>query len=232
MIRAVLYDLDGVIVDSKTTVVEALREVAGLALGILPPAAQVRRLAYLPPVQVLTELGVTDAALVFDANFDTAYARHACKSRLVAGMTAAMWRIRMAGRSQAIVTLQRRHRLNLLPLGEVPDLIDTIVCFEDATPKPAPDPLWLALDQLQIPREHACFIGDTASDIQAGKAAGIPTYGVVWGYRDAATLRDAGADGLLVQPADVVGMVLAEPTVTVGYASSATGVTVRSGSSP
>jgi phosphoglycolate phosphatase-like HAD superfamily hydrolase len=232
MIRAVLYDLDGVIVDSKTTVVEALREVAGLGSGTLPPPEHVRRLAYLPPVQVLTELGVKDAARVFDAHFDTAYATHARKSRLVAGMTAAMWRIRTAGRSQAIVTLQRRRRFNLLPLGEVPDLVDTIVCFEDATPKPAPDPLWLALDRLQIPREHACFIGDTASDIQAGKAAGVPTYGVVWGYRNATTLRDAGADGLLAQPADIVDLVLGKPTVTVGYASSATGVTVRSGSSP
>jgi HAD superfamily hydrolase (TIGR01509 family) len=232
MIHAILYDLDGVIVDSKTTVVEALREVAGLALGILPSPEQVRRLAYLPPVQALTELGVADAARVFDAHFDTAYATHARKSRLVPGMTAAMWRIRMAGRRQAIVTLQRRHRLNLLPLGEVHDLVDTIVCFEDATPKPAPDPLWLALDRLQIPPEQACFIGDTASDIQAGKAAGVPTYGAVWGYRDATALIDAGAGGLLAQPADVVNLVLANPTVTVGYDSSATGVTVRSGSSP
>ncbi|MFI5936260.1 HAD family hydrolase [Actinoplanes sp. NPDC051494] len=232
MIHAVLYDLDGVIVDSQTAVVEALREVAGIALGILPPPEQVRRLAYLPPVQALTELGVADASRVFDAHFDTAYAAHARKSRLVPGMTAAMWRIRMAGRRQAIVTLQRRRRVNLLPLGEVHDLVDTIVCFEDATPKPAPDPLWLALDRLHIPPGHACFIGDTASDIQAGKAAGVPVYGAVWGYRDAAALADAGTDGLLSQPADIVSLVLAERPVTVGYDSSAISMTVRSGSCP
>ncbi|MEV6350080.1 HAD hydrolase-like protein [Actinoplanes sp. NPDC051851] len=227
-----LYDLDGVIVDSKTTVIEALREVAGIVLGTLPPPEQVRRLAYLPPVQALTELGVPDADQAFDAHFDIAFAAHAGKSRLVAGMTAAMWRIRMAGRRQAIVTLQRRHRLDLLPLGEVFDLVDTIVCFEDAPPKPAPDPLWLALDRLQIPREQACFIGDTASDIQAGKAAGVPVFGATWGYRDAATLAEAGADGLLGEPADAVRLVLAKPTVTVGYDSSATGATVCSGDSP
>ncbi|MBO3737999.1 HAD family hydrolase [Actinoplanes flavus] len=227
-----LYDLDGVIVDSKSTVVETLCEVAGIALGTLPPPEKVRRLAYLPPVQVLAELGVADAAKVFDAHFDTAYAGHARKSRLVAGMTAAMWRVRMSGRRQAIVTMQRRHRLNLLPLGEVRDLIDTIVCFEDATPKPAPDPLWLALDRLQIAPDQACFIGDTASDIRAGRAAGVTAYGAAWGYQDAAALVAASADGLLTEPADVVGLVLGERSVTVGYDSSATGMTVRSGSSP
>ncbi|WP_204300243.1 HAD family hydrolase [Actinoplanes campanulatus] len=227
-----LYDLDGVIVDSKSTIVEALRDVAGVALGTLPPPEQVRCLAYLPPVQVLTELGVADAAEVFDAQFDTAYARHARRSRLVAGMTAAMWRVRMAGRRQAIVTMQRRHRLNRLPLGEVFDLVDTIVCFEDATPKPAPDPLWLALDRLHIRPDQACFIGDTASDMQAGRAAGVIVYGAAWGYQDAAALVAAGADGLLTEPADVVGLVLGDRSVTVGYDSSATGMTVRSGSSP
>jgi HAD superfamily hydrolase (TIGR01509 family) len=231
MIRAVLYDLDGVIVDSRTTVIEALRQVAGIALGTPPPHEQVVPLAYLPPVQALTALGVADAARMFDAHFDTAYATHARKSRLVAGMTAAMWRIRMAGRRQAIVTLQRRHRLNLLPLGEVRDLVDTIVCFEDAPPKPAPDPLWLALDRLHVAPEQACFVGDTASDIQAGRAAGVPTYGAAWGYRDAAVLADAGADGLLTQPADIVNLALAGPPVTVGYDSSAIRMTARSGSS-
>jgi phosphoglycolate phosphatase-like HAD superfamily hydrolase len=232
MIHAMLYDLDGVIVDSRTTVVEALRDVAGLALGVAPSHQDVSPLAYLPPVEALTRLGVADAARMFDAHFDTAYAAHVRKSRLVAGMTAAMWRIRMAGRRQAVVTLQRRHRLNMLPLGEIHELVDTIVCFEDATPKPAPDPLWLALDRLHIPPEQACFVGDTASDMQAGKAAGVRTYGATWGYRDAAVLADAGADGLLTQPADIVKLALTGPPVTVGYDSSATRMTARSGDSP
>ncbi|MEV6631918.1 HAD hydrolase-like protein [Actinoplanes sp. NPDC051470] len=232
MIHAVLYDLDGVIVDSRTTVVEALREVAGIALGARPPHEQVFPLASLPPVQALTDLGVADASRVFDAHFDAAYAAHAGKSQLVAGVTAAMWRIRMAGRRQGIVTLQRRHRLNLLPLGPVHDLVDTIVCFEDAAPKPAPDPLWLALDRLDIVPEQACFIGDTVSDIQAGTAAGVRTYGAAWGYQDAAELAGAGADGLLTRPADIVNLALAGPPVTVGYDSNATRMTARSGDSP
>ncbi len=230
MIHAVLYDLDGVILDSQNTVVEALREVAGLALGTAPEGGQVRPLAYLPPVQALTALGVTDAARVFDAHFDTAYARHAHRSRLVAGVTSAMWRIRMAGRRQAIVTMQRRRRLTLLPLGEVHDLVDTIVCFEDATPKPAPDPLWLALDRLHIDPNEACFVGDTASDMQAGRAAGVTTYGATWGYRDATTLTDAGAHELLTTPEEIVSVVLDRPPVTVGYDSRASGMTARSGS--
>ncbi|MBW6433574.1 HAD hydrolase-like protein [Actinoplanes hulinensis] len=78
------------------------------------------------------------------------------------------------------------------------------------------DPLRLALDRLHIPPDQACFIGDTASDIRAGRAAGVPVYGAAWGYQDAAALAAAGADGLFAEPADVVGLVLGERSVTVG----------------
>jgi phosphoglycolate phosphatase-like HAD superfamily hydrolase len=120
----------------------------------------------------------------------------------------------------------------MLPLREVHDLVDTIVCHEDAPPKPAPDPLWLALERMNIPPEQACFVGDTASDIRAGKAAGVSTYGVTWGYREAAALIDAGADGLLTEPADIVKLVLTGPQDKVGYDSSATRITARSGTNP
>lgn len=217
MIHAVLYDLDGVIVDSRTTVIDTLQDVARTALGTTPPREHVQHLAYLPPVRALAALGVHHADEVFDTHFDTAYARHAHKAALVPGITAAMWRIRMAGCRQAIVTLQRRHRVNLLDLGEVHDLVDTIVCFEDAPPKPAPDPIWLALDRLGVATDQACFVGDTASDIRAGHAAGVRTGGAVWGYRDADALTEAGADLLLLEPADIVAMALGRPPVTVGY---------------
>ena len=166
MIHAVLYDLDGVVVDSRATVIDTLQDVARTALGRIPTRQQVQHLAYLPPVRALAALGVHHAVEVFDAHFDAAYARHARKAALVPGITAAMGRIRMAGCRQAIVTLQRRHRVNLLDLGEVQDLVDTIVCFEDAPPKPAPDPIWLALGRLGVATDQACFIGDTASDIR------------------------------------------------------------------
>jgi phosphoglycolate phosphatase len=40
------------------------------------------------------------------------------------------------------------------------------------------------------------MVGDTVHDLEAGRAAGLATYGVTWGTHDAATLRTAAPDAL------------------------------------
>lgn len=47
-------------------------------------------------------------------------------------------------------------------------------------PKPHPEGIYKALDILGIDRNEVVFLGDSNADIKAGKAAGIPTYGVQW----------------------------------------------------
>jgi len=51
-----------------------------------------------------------------------------------------------------------------------------------ANPKPAPDMLLLACQQLQLNSRHVLYIGDDRRDIEAGKAAGMPTAAALWGY--------------------------------------------------
>jgi phosphoglycolate phosphatase/AHBA synthesis associated protein len=47
----------------------------------------------------------------------------------------------------------------------------------DLASKPAPDPLWRACDQLQVPRSHCWMVGDSRFDRQAAEAAGCPFIG-------------------------------------------------------
>ena len=58
--------------------------------------------------------------------------------------------------------------------------------------KPHPRPIFYILDRLKVGRDRAMIIGDSPQDIQSGKAAGIFTCGVLYGYRPAEML--IGAD--------------------------------------
>jgi len=51
-----------------------------------------------------------------------------------------------------------------------------------ANPKPAPDMLLLACQQLKLPARCVLYIGDDRRDIEAGIAAGMPTAAALWGY--------------------------------------------------
>lgn len=226
MTRAMLYDLDGVILDSRALVAATLTDVAAERLGSPPPPTAVADVIHLPPVDALRMLGVVDPAQAFDDHFDTIYATHASRAALVPGILPVLCQFRRAGVRQAVVTLQRRHRLDMVNLGEVRDLIDTFVTYEDATPKPAPDAVLAALDRLGATAARAWFVGDTPTDVAAGHAAGVRVAGATWGYSTAETLERAGADLLISHPGQITTTTLADRSVTVGYDDSACGVAV------
>jgi HAD superfamily hydrolase (TIGR01509 family) len=81
--------------------------------------------------------------------------------------------------------------------------IDCLVTQEEVTrPKPDPESLHRALDLLGVdPRDprpkNVLFVGDTAEDIEAGRAAGVQTVGVTYGVSDDREIRRARPDHVI-----------------------------------
>lgn len=62
-------------------------------------------------------------------------------------------------------------------------------------PKPHPDPLYFACTQMAVKPADCVYIGDAERDVQAGKAAGMLTIAVLFGYiPDIKTALQWGAD--------------------------------------
>jgi phosphoglycolate phosphatase len=59
------------------------------------------------------------------------------------------------------------------------------------------------LEHERVAADRAVMIGDRDTDVAAGRANGVRTIGVLWGYGSAAELRAAGADALCAAPADL-----------------------------
>jgi phosphoglycolate phosphatase len=75
--------------------------------------------------------------------------------------------------------------------------------------KPAPDVVLAALAALSA--DGAWMVGDTVTDLQAGRAAGLRTYGVSWGTHDAARLAEAEPDALEADLARLLELVPERP---------------------
>ena len=71
---------------------------------------------------------------------------------------------------------------------------------EGVARKPAPDTVIRALEQLDMPREGAVYVGDSDVDILTAQNAGIPCLSVSWGFRDRAFLLDHGATRIVDSP--------------------------------
>ena len=60
--------------------------------------------------------------------------------------------------------------------------------------KPAPDGVWYLMEQMQVSKEECLYIGDSEVDLATGKAAGMKTILVSWGFRGRKALEEDGAD--------------------------------------
>jgi phosphoglycolate phosphatase len=79
-----------------------------------------------------------------------------------------------------------------------------IVGAEPSVPlKPAPDAILRIMDSLGIPKEGTVMVGDGIADVLAGKAAGVITCSVTYGFRSEEELRRAGPDYLIHEPSDL-----------------------------
>ncbi len=70
--------------------------------------------------------------------------------------------------------------------------------------KPAPESTHHILEQFKLPAEQVLFVGDTKTDIQTAKNAGLKSAGVVWGFRGREELQQAGADFIIGHPKELL----------------------------
>ncbi len=75
--------------------------------------------------------------------------------------------------------------------------------------KPSPDALLYAMDYLGVSPEEVCYVGDSEVDIETARRAGIECLSVLWGFRTEEELLSAGATKLFDTP-EALGAFLTE----------------------
>lgn len=99
----------------------------------------------------------------------------------------------------AVKSLARTYFGNLIPvaIGETTEI----------KRKPAPDSIFSAIKELNSSIEHTVLVGDSETDVQTAKNAGIPCIGVTWGFRSREVLRSEGADYLIDTPKELLTLI-------------------------
>jgi HAD superfamily hydrolase (TIGR01509 family) len=207
---AVIFDLDGTLVDTVETRIRAWLAVF-VEEGIPAHRRQVadligsdgRRLAR----EVAAAAGMTlapgrDEAI--DARCGAIYASLNREPRRLPGVAALLDRLAAAAIPWAIATSSRRDQVaasvDALQLPRPPLIVDGT---HVAHAKPAPDLLLLAARELHADPARCWYVGDATWDMLAAVAAGMPAVGVTSGAVDAATLFAAGAARVVASLTDL-----------------------------
>ncbi|MCK9295386.1 MAG: HAD family hydrolase [Desulfobulbaceae bacterium] len=70
--------------------------------------------------------------------------------------------------------------------------------------KPDPTSALHIVKALNLSRDQFLYLGDTNTDMETARNAGIFSLGALWGFRTASELRTSGAQALLEQPLDIL----------------------------
>ena len=66
--------------------------------------------------------------------------------------------------------------------------------------KPAPDSVFAAMREMGVTAQETVYVGESDVDVLTARNAGVPCVAVLWGFRDEACLRAAGAERLARTP--------------------------------
>ncbi|BDI22581.1 HAD family hydrolase [Herbiconiux sp. L3-i23] len=197
-LQAVLFDIDGTLVDSNYLHVDAWMR-AFAAVERYPDAAFVHEAIGLDSAKLLERLlgeeGETEVADRAKELHGEYYEASAERLRRFDGVRELFAAVRDRGFKVVLASSAPQEELDiLLKVLEADDLIDAATTSSDVeTAKPEPDVIGVALEKAGVEPDEAIMVGDTRWDIEAARRAGVDTIAVLTGGRGKTELVEAGA---------------------------------------
>lgn len=158
-IGGILFDMDGVVVEQRLDFLAIKQEIFGTTHGFI-----LERMAELSPPER------TRAEAILERHEAAAAAAAAPVDGIVPFLA---W-METRGLRRGLVTRNSRKSVDMV-LARLGLRFDAVVTREDAPPKPAPDPVWLACRRMGLPPSATLFVGDFEFDMLAGRRAGVRT---------------------------------------------------------
>jgi pyrophosphatase PpaX len=206
--RAVLFDLDGTLIDSAAIILASMRHATLTVLG-----------REIPDEQLLAGVG---SGLRYEMHaFDPdrvdelvqTYRDHNeplhAELQPCAGIDDALDALREANVPLGIVTSKRKVTVQLAfdTLPWLEQYFDVVVGAEDTERhKPHPDPILRGLELLGTRADETAYVGDSPFDVQAAKAAGVGAIAVTWGgFHSRERLEREAPDAIVDTPGELLG---------------------------
>ncbi len=182
--RAVLFDLDGTLIDSIPLLVASMRHAfeghprapsvaEWVALIGTPLDGMIRRWA----------LDEEDVERLKDRYKTYQWAHHDAMVRAFPGVPELLATLSARGVRMALVTskLEPSARRSLEFLGLMRHFEHVVGIEATGRHKPHPEPVEHAMERLGARPEETAFVGDSPHDVEAGNAAGVATVASLWG---------------------------------------------------
>lgn len=215
MIKACIFDLDGTVADTVTTIahfgnaalnhfglpaidVEKYKIMAGNGASVL-----IRRM--MDAVNAPDEL-YEQVRVYYNTTYDNDFMY---LTKPFDGIFCMLQRMKEAGIKTAVVSNKPDSTTCKVCEELFGTLLDLARGGREGVPlKPNPQAIFETMEDLSVNSEECLYIGDTGTDMETGKNAGLYTIGVTWGFRGEDELKQFGADVIVSSPEDILAIAL------------------------
>lgn len=204
---AVLFDIDGTLVDSNYLHVHAWYR-AFQEVGLAVEAWRIHRSIGMDGTTLVSSLA-GDADDETRSRAKDLHSRHykdtAQLLRRLPGARELLHRVDELGLQVVLATSAPEDELDILrEVLASDDVVSAVTSSKDVdTAKPKPDIIQVALDRAGVDADHAVFVGDTVWDVEACQRAGVPTIAVLSGGVSRGELEKAGAQAVFENPQEL-----------------------------
>jgi HAD superfamily hydrolase (TIGR01509 family) len=219
-VEAVIFDMDGTLVDSIDIYFEIVEIV--LKRLELPPVSKIRILEAAETRDFNWDLILPDEvkskkdeiiAAAWEIINEIAPQMFAEKLELIQGAENILQNISARIPKIGLVTSTQRQYLEIkmqpLKTAGVEKLVEVIITSDDIpNRKPDPDPLIECARRLDVNPGKCVYVGDTRTDIKAGKGAGMRTVGVLTGFDDYDALNQEKPDAIIDSIKDLMDVIV------------------------
>lgn len=202
--KLAIFDVDGTISDSQAQIVASVTHGFGCVGLAVPPRAEILSIVGLSlpeaMLRLAPEASAEQRAAIVDG-YKSSYQHERLRQPAPLYPGAAELIDRLAGRADmllGIATGKSRRGLDALCAHHgIGGYFFTRQVSDNHPSKPHPAMVEAALAEAGVDARDAVMIGDTTYDIEMGRAAGVATIGVGWGYHPVSALRAAGAGAIV-----------------------------------
>ena len=208
-ITTLLLDFDGTLLDTNDLIIQSFLSVLGKrypgrftkedALGFIGPSLK----------QTFDEIDETLTEIMIQEYRAWNIEMHDHLAVEFDGVAETLRLLKARGIKMAIVSTKRSDIVRKgMKLMGIEDLFEVVIGLDNVVnPKPDPEPILLALEQLGATKEEALMIGDNSHDIEGGQNAGVRTAGVAWTAKGEAFLASFNPTIMLQHISDLLDIV-------------------------
>lgn len=177
MIKAVLFDLDGTLIDTNNLVIESFKHTFKEELNIDVPESEIVMYFGEPLIDTLARYDKENAHLLLNTYIKYNESIHDDTAKEVVDAKETLSELKALGIKVGVVTSKRKLIAERgLKLFNLFDKMDVIITPEDTSKhKPEAEPVLKACELLKVQPNEALMIGDSHYDILCGKNAGAKT---------------------------------------------------------